>query len=209
MKINRKAFFDNYRSKFGKLSQPLVDNLNFLLSKFDTGRFKLPTQMAYMLATIKHETNNTFYPVMEGFYLKTGRIGKLYNYYSIHNPKAIKSIFPNGIEQPTYEGRGYVQITHDSNYAKFGIADHPEKALEPETAFNIMESGMANGFFTGHTLQDFVNENETDYYSARRVINGKDKASLIAGYAEEFAECIELVSDELAMQGYNQEEILA
>lgn len=165
--------------------------------------------MAYMLATIKHETNNTFYPVMEGYYLKSNRIAALYAYYRKHNPGALSTIFPNGADQPTYEGRGYVQITHKSNYSMFGIVDTPEKALEPETAYKIMERGMANGIFTGRRLQDSVNENETDYYEARRVINGKDKASLIAGYAEDFAVCIELVSDELAMQGYNQEEILA
>ena len=209
MRINRKVFYDNYRAKFGRLSQPLVDNLNFLLNKFAAGVFKLPTQMAYMLATIKHETNNTFHPVMEGYYLKSNRIAALYSYYRKHNPGALNTIFPNGVDQPTYEGRGYVQITHLSNYRRFNIENVPEKALEPETAYHIMEYGMANGTFTGKRLQDFVNETETDYYGARRVINGKDKASLIAGYAEDFAECIELVAAEFAMQGYNQEEILA
>ncbi len=208
MKINRKLFFDNYRSKFGKLTQELVNNLNFLLTAFDNGRFKLPTQMAYMLATIKHETNNTFHPVVEGYYLRSNRIGALYAYYRKNNPGALNTIFPNGIDQPTYEGRGYVQITHLSNYRMFHIENTPEKALEPETAFYIMEHGMANGTFTGKALQDYVNENETDYYSARRVINGKDKASLISGYAKDFAECIELVSDEFAMQGFNQESYL-
>jgi len=205
MRINRKKFFDNYRANYGKLTQPLVDNLNFLLSKLETGTFKLPSQMAYMLATVKHETADTFAPVVEGYWMKSNRVAKLYAYYKAHNRGAIATIFPNGVIDPTFEGRGYVQLTHNFNYDKFGLSDTPEKALEPETAFYIMEYGMANGLFTGKTLQRYVNETQSDFYSARKVINGLDRANLIAGYAKQLQKGIELVADDLAMSGFNQE----
>lgn len=205
MKINRKKFFDNYRANFGRLNQSLVDSLNFLLGKLENGTFKLPTQMAYMLATIKHETNESFKPVVEGYWMKSNRVAKLYAYYKNHNRGALGTIFPNGVIDPTYEGRGYVQLTHNFNYDKFGLLDTPEKALEPETAFRIMEYGMANGLFTGKTLQRYVNENQTDFYSARKVINGLDRATLISRYALSLWDGIDLVSDEVAMQGYMQE----
>ncbi len=205
MRINRKKFFDNYRTNYSKLTQPLVDNLNFLLSKLETGTFKLPSQMAYMLATVKHETADTFAPVVEGYWMKSNRVAKLYAYYKAHNRGAIATIFPNGVIDPTFEGRGYVQLTHNFNYDKFGLVDTPEKALEPETAFHIMEYGMANGLFTGKTLQRYVNETQSDFYSARKVINGLDRASLIAGYAKQLQKGIELVADDLAMSGFNQE----
>jgi len=205
MRINRKKFFDNYRNNYGKLNQSLVDNLNFLLSKMETGVFKLPSQMAYMLATVKHETNDSFAPVVEGYWMKSNRVAKLYAYYKAHNRGALATIFPNGVLDPTYEGRGYVQCTHNFNYERFGLKDTPEKALEPETAYHIMEYGMANGLFTGKTLQKYVNERISDFYSARKVINGLDRASLIAGYANRLLNGIELVSDEVAMQGYNEE----
>jgi len=205
MRINRKKFFDNYRANYGKLTQPLVDNLNFLLSRLETGTFKLPSQMAYMLATVKHETADTFAPVVEGYWMKSNRVSKLYAYYKAHNRGAIATIFPNGVIDPTFEGRGYVQLTHNFNYDKFGLVDTPEKALEPETAFHIMEYGMANGLFTGKTLQRYVNETQSDFYSARKVINGLDRASLIAGYAKQLQKGIELVADDLAMSGFNQE----
>lgn len=208
MKINRKKFFDNYRKEFGKLNQSKVDNLNFLLTKLESGRFKLEAQIAYILATILHETNDTFYPVVEGYWLKTNRLSALYKYYQLNNRKALSSIFPNGIEGKTYEGRGYVQLTHDWNYDKFGLKDTPEKAQEPETAFMVMEKGMANGIFTGLKLQTYINEEITDYKNARKVINGLDKANLIAGYASKFFKGIELVSDENAMQGYNETDYL-
>lgn len=205
MKLNRKKFFDNYRNNYGKLSQGLVNNLNFLLGKLETGTFKLPSQMAYMLATIKHETNESYSPVVEGYWMKSNRVAKLYAYYKAHNRGALATIFPNGVLDPTYEGRGYVQLTHNFNYDKFGLQDTPEKALEPETAFHIMEYGMANGLFTGKTLQRYVNESQMDFYSARKVINGLDRANLIAGYAKRILKGIELVADELAMEGFNQE----
>jgi len=204
MKINRKKFFDNYRDNYGKLNQSKVNNLNFLLGKLETGRFKLDTQMAYVLATIKHETNDTFYPVVEGYWMKSNRVGKLYNYYANHNRGALATIFPNGVSGLTYEGRGYVQLTHNFNYSKFGILNEPDKALEPETAFRVMESGMANGSFTGKSLQQYVNESQTDYRNARKVINGLDRAQLIADYAKDIWAGISLVPDDFAMQGYSE-----
>lgn len=218
MKINRKRFFGTVRNNFGKLTQEKVNNYNFLLGKFETGLFKLPSQMGYMLATMKIETNDTFYPVVEGYWIKKNRLQVLYNYYANHNRGALRTIFPN-VEKDstgkiisfglTYEGRGNVQCTHYDNYRKFGLEKTPDKALEPETAFMIMEKGMANGIFTGKTLQRYVNEGATDYYSARKVINGLDRASLIAGYAKQFRTGIELVSDEVAMQGYTEQDYIS
>jgi fumarate reductase subunit D len=55
---------------------------------------------------------------------------------------------------------------------------------------------MRTGMFTGRKLSDFFNDKRTDYKNARRIINGTDEASKIAGYAHEF-ETI-LISAELA-----------
>jgi len=208
MKINRKHFFDSYRSKHGKLSAAKVKALDFLITKLEAGRFKLETQMAYILATIFHETNGTFEPVIEGYWLGNNRKNKLYNYYLKNNARALKSIFPDGVNGLTYEGRGFVQLTHDFNYDAFGLKDNPDAAMEPETAFLVIEKGLANGTF-GHKLQSHVNETKTDYINARRCVNGTDKARLIAGYAEQFANWIVLVEPNLAMQGYNQQEYIS
>ena len=69
-KIDRKLFFDNYRNRFGPLTQELVAALEFLLgqveqdSRFaggETDRRKL----AYCLATFKWETAHTLRPIDE------------------------------------------------------------------------------------------------------------------------------------------------
>ena len=46
--------------------------------------------------------------------------------------------------------------------------------------------GMQGGHFTGVANSRYIKTNSVDYYNARKVINGVDKASLIAGYAEDF-----------------------
>jgi hypothetical protein len=63
---------------------------------------------------------------------------------------------------------------------------HAEKALEPEIAVVILFEGMSEGWFTGVGLPDYFNDTEDDPYNARRVINGTDKAEMIAGYHESF-----------------------
>ena len=74
-------------------------------------------------------------------------------------------------------------MTGRLNYQKFGIADTPDKALELDTAVHIMVYGMQNGIFTGRKIGTYINETKTDYYNARKVINGLDRATIISEYA--------------------------
>jgi len=196
--INRDKFFNGYKEKFGSLKQTQVDALNFLLQKLDESqKFNLANEYAYILATIYHETNATFLPVIEGYWMKQKRVQKLYNYYNSHNRSALKTIFPNGVEGKTYEGRGYVQLTHNDNYEKMGdeigvdLLSNPDSAMEPENAWKILEAGMLRGLFTGKKLSSYVNEDHTDYPGARKVINGVNEKDRIAGYAEKFEEIID------------------
>ncbi len=48
------------------------------------------------------------------------------------------------------------------------------------------------GDFTGKALEEYFNASKTDWINARRIINGKDKAELIASYAEKFYTAITL-----------------
>jgi hypothetical protein len=45
---------------------------------------------------------------------------------------------------------------------------------------------MVRGQFTGKRLSDYISGASIDYTSARRIINGMDRASLVAGYAKTF-----------------------
>jgi hypothetical protein len=56
-------------------------------------------------------------------------------------------------------------------------------ALRPDIAVLAMSKGMETGAFTGRSLVQYLG---ADYRNARRIINGMDKADLIAGYAMQF-----------------------
>jgi len=198
--IDREKFYNGFRQKFGKLVQPKVDAINFLLDEFDKSElFDSKAKIAYAFATIMRETAETFQPVKEGYWITNNRVQKLYNYYYNHNRHALDTIFPNGLAEKNYLGRGYVQVTHNYNYKNIGdkigvdLLNNPDKALEPEIAYKIMEYGMFNGTFTGKKLSRYINNSIIDYYNARKVINGLDSAKEIASNAEKFYNIIEFI----------------
>ena len=136
-------------------------------------------QIAYCVSTVYHEAGYDFEPREEygkGF-------GKRYG----------AKVFLTRHQTVAYYGRGLVQITWLSGYSKASLllgvdfVSHPEKVMEWPACYLIMADGMRRGWFTGKSLGDFLNATETDYVGARRVINGQDRAELIAQYAKEFA----------------------
>ena len=178
-KIDRGIFFIQIRSLFGRMSQSQVEGLNSLL---DVVGGCLINEAAYMLATAYHETAHTMQPIEE--YGK-GR-GRDYG-------KRLKmSRKPYSDTLPLYYGRGYVQLTWYENYEKAGkkvgvdLLNEPGWALSAPIAAKIMREGMIEGWFTGKKLGEYVGLRTADYVSARRIINGMDKAQFIAGYAVVF-----------------------
>jgi hypothetical protein len=176
--INRETFYAKYKTHFGKLNTSQVEGLDFLLEKLDGSEvFSLANEYAYILSTIKHECAERYKPITE-----------------MGSPVYLKSK-----EYYPYIGRGYVQLTWKANYKTFGslldidLVNNPDLALEKENSWKILELGMSQGLYTPKKLKlsDYVNEEKTDYINARRVINGTNKAELIAGYAEKFYDCIE------------------
>lgn len=174
-----KAFFDTIRPKLGPVfNQKQVEGFNTILALTDS----LPLMhQAYMLATVWHECAGTMQPITE-------RGAK--SYFDKYEPGTrIGKALGNTIkgDGARFKGRGYVQLTGRVNYVKFAkvvgedIVAMPDLALRPDIAAKIMMTGMLNGSFTGKKLSNY-----TTYEGMRRVINGTDKASMIAGYARLF-----------------------
>ena len=92
-----------------------------------------------------------------------------------------------------YYGRGYVQITWDYNYKKFGtqtgvdLLRNPDLALRPDIAGKIICYGMAKGAFTGKGLSNYFSSTTADWTNARRIVNGVDKASIFGDRARKIA----------------------
>ena len=185
--ILTKASFDILRAELfgGTLSTSQVQALNFLVERCKLSGMTYP-ECAYTLATVYHETGvpvkgkgveRTMLPVKEAgseAYLRS------------------KKYYP-------YIGYGYVQLTWKDNYSRIGkligvdLIKHPEKALEPEVAVKIMTQGMLNGWFTGVGFRRKRPVGRYDlplYVRARAIINGTDKADLIADYAMVFEKAL-------------------
>lgn len=163
------------RERASKIATSLVNYKNLPLTVWKK-------QVAYILATIYHETAHTFLPVEE--YGK-GK-GKLYGQYFDIDRSKYSNL------NHLYYGRGFVQITWLSNYKKakdkLGIdfVNHPEYALDFNNSIKIANMGMVEGWFTGKNLDKYINETQTDFISARKIINGTDRAEQIASFANAF-----------------------
>lgn len=187
MRFDRKKFFDGVKDRIDPtLNQSQVDGFEFLLTSFEnTARWSDARLIAYALATIWHETAYTMQPINE--YGGNAYFNKRYG----PKTKAGKALGNTEAgDGARFHGRGYVQLTGRNNYAKYGFEDNPDAVLEPANAFNILTDGMFNGTFTGKGFSDYIRGNKCDYVNARRIINGVDKAGVIAGYAKSFEKAL-------------------
>ena len=88
--------------------------------------------------------------------------------------------------------------TWKNNYQKFGrllgidLVKKPELAFNTKYAFEILFIGCKDGLFTGVAMQKFIVDGVPDFVKMRRVVNGNDKAEVIADYAIEFKRILKL-----------------
>lgn len=172
------AFYAGVRKVTGPLDQTQVDIIERLLK--DASHWGIGW-LAYGLATAWHEAR--LKPIEEW-----GK-GKGHDYGKV-----------NATGKAPY-GRGLVQLTWHQNYQraddelglKGTLAANYDRALEPEIAVQILVRGMEKGWFTGKSLGTYIGTGrgaEKEFTDARRIINGTDKAALIAGYAVKFQDAL-------------------
>lgn len=203
MNFDRGKYFDAVRGPLfgGKLTQQQVDGQNAILDEWVQGYSEKDLRwLAYALATTKHETASTMWPIEE--YGK----GKGMSYGTKDKETG-----------QTYYGRGYVQLTWRENYAKAtkelsltGTSDDMEwnasRALNENIAADVMFEGMIEGWFRKdskgkQTLARYFNDSTDDPYGAREIINGDKKTvpswadgksigNLIADYHKTFLKAL-------------------
>ena len=211
MMMDRKIFYDDIRNDLfnGKLMQGQVDGMEAILDFWENppvqpaGEFKVHWEirsigwLAYMLATTYHETAFTMQPISE--FGDTARFTRLYEHRrDLGNAQA-----GDGAK---FRGRGYVQLTGRRNYTEMtkvvrqfypnspDFTEDPEAVNNHEYAAIIMFYGMFLGIFTGKALKHFIGDPDkgqmVDYFNARKVINGLDKARKIENHAKEFEQAL-------------------
>ena len=183
--LNRNFFFDQTKISLfnGKFSQTQIDGLNAILDEWEKNYSKKDDRwLAYMFATTHHETDRTFRGIEEYGKGKNRPYGK-----NIKMDRTRYFDTPN-----LFYGRGFVQLTWYENYQKAGkklgldLINKPELVLEIKNATQVLFSGMMEGWFTGRKLSTYFNTTTEDWKNARRIINGTDKADLIATYAKQY-----------------------
>lgn len=180
MRMDRKMFYQVVRAKYGPLSQSQVDGFNLILDEAVKRKTRWD-KLAYILATVWHETAKTMQPIKEMGGEKYLRSKKYYPYY----------------------GRGYVQLTWIDNYRKasnvFGVdfVKNPDLVMDVKYAIPILFTGMEEGWFTGKKLDTYLDgvdeddkEDLREFSNARRIINGTDKQVEIGQHAINFEHAI-------------------
>ncbi len=194
--VEKKAVYNSIRKSLfgGKLSSSQVNGIENILEASNIISDK--RQIAYILATIFHETAATMRPLEE-----FGK-GRNYDYgkkLDIGGGKGKR--VPYKSPDKLYYGRGYTQNTWRSNYAKLTEAakkqgknwdflNNPELLLQSEPSAWASLYAMTTGLYTGKKLSDYIFDKNCQYVNARKIINGLDKASLIADYARKFEEAL-------------------
>lgn len=175
---NPEAFFVAVRKITGPLNATQVEIIGRLIV---AAAHHPASWLAYELATAWHESR--LKPIEEWGKGKGREYGKL-----------------NATGKAPY-GRGLVQLTWHANYVKADdelklggkLANDYDLALDPDIAVKIMVRGMEAGWFTGKKLATYLPNSRgthAEFKAARRIINGRDKDELIAGYAVSFQDAL-------------------
>jgi putative chitinase len=189
--MNRKTFYSRVRASLfgGKLNQEQVTGMEAILNEWDRQKLSDLRHLAYMMATVFHETGKCMVPVREGFAASDTAARRIVARRAYGKPDKKTG--------HVYYGRGPVQLTWADNYKKMGkllglpLYEQPDLALKPDVGTAILFEGMLRGAslkgdFTGKSLEGYFTATKSDWVNARRIINGTDKAELIAGYAKKF-----------------------
>jgi putative chitinase len=190
--INRQTFYAAVKlNLFKTISEKQKQGMDAILDYWEANGYHDGRHLAYCLATAYHEVDKTMQPIEEYGKGKTRPYGQKIKH------SGVKYTNPDKI----YYGRGLVQLTWFENYElmtrllRVDLLANPDLACDMKIAIQIMFEGMMTGSssfgdFTGKCLEMYFNDEVTDPIGARKIINGKDKAELIASYYHIFLDAI-------------------
>lgn len=176
------------------LTQSQVNGLERLLNVWEQYYASDPIEfLAYNLATSYHETGKSMQPITE----RGPRA-----YFDKYEPGTkLGKQLGNTVSGDGYRfrGEGDVQNTGRTNAARatrelnakfnlgIDLVKNPEKRGDPFISAHSLFLGNKEGWWTGRKLGDYIKPGlNLDFVGCRAVVNGNDRAQLIAAYATQF-----------------------
>lgn len=172
----REVFYGTIQKFAGPLDEEQIDVINGLLA--EASHHPLDW-LAYELATAWHESR---------FRTTDERRERL-------NPELSLASTPGR----TPYRRGLVHLTCHASYVKADtelrlggrLTDNYDLALDSEIAVQIFVRGMEGGWFTGKKLATyFIKGGRHEFVAARQIVNGNDRAEMIADLATAFQDAL-------------------
>lgn len=190
-----KALFDHLRLTLfgGRLARAQVEGLDAIIASWirhdHSGDQR---QLAYVLATAFHETAGRLQPVRETLASSDEQaIARLERAFQAGRLQQVSTPYwRRDALGRSWFGRGFVQLTFQRNYQAMGnalgvdLVGNPSSALELPIAADILVVGMRDGLFSGRKLGDYFSKDRADWVNARRIVNGLDRADVVAGHAK-------------------------
>lgn len=193
----------------GRLNQAQVEGCQAILT-VAAGRLPL-SWCAAVLGTGYHETGHTMQPVREKGSGDGADADPWDDYLEKYDTGHLAAALGNTPEADgdgiRWAGRGLVQLTGARNYKRANerllqlglltagesLVDNPDLALRPDISAAILVIGCLEGWFTGKTLRQYLQSPATkeQFVHSRRVVNGTDRAELIAGYCMAFQSALQ------------------
>jgi hypothetical protein len=139
-------------------------------------RLDMREQVAYVIASVAHETQQSFVPSTRAMLQRrTESSGWEYD------------------SRARYCGRGFIPLIGKENYSLYDsilemdLMNYPDIVNIPSVSAFIAVHGLKTGIFTGHRITEFINPDSVDFRWARRCV-GPDldnAATFVAAAANE------------------------
>jgi putative chitinase len=194
--INRLDFYTKVRAVFGSLTEKQVQGFEAILNEWQKRSLVDVRWLAYIFATVWHETGHSMQPIEE---YDKGK-GRAYGGKLKMGGGPGKRV-PYTTPDKIYYGRGHTQNTWYENYEAltnaavkqgkgWNFLTRPEWALDMDASIWATFHAMTTGMYTGKKLSDFFTATTCDWLGARTIINGHDCDYKIKGYALSFHDAL-------------------
>lgn len=188
--INRSKTYENIKKNFGlkSLNQKQVEGFEAVFDEFERREMNDYRMLSYILATIWHEVGKTMQPIEEIGKAKGLKYGKRVWYDGRIYTDVPHIYYGRGLTQNTWRDI-YEKLTK-ANTRGWDFVNNPDLLLQMEPSIWATFHAMTIGLYTGRKLSQYFNDKIIDPVGARKIINGTDKAELIAGHYAKFLKSI-------------------